>query len=284
MNSQDSWARHLLALGYAVQRHVARAFATAGDLAKPVAQEGGDTVFEIDRRVEPVIEEQIAAWPGECMPLLLIAEGFGADGRRNFGSSQPRYRLIVDPIDGTRSLMYDKRSAWFIASIANNRGEDTNLGDVFASAMVELPTSKQAECDSFTATTSHATSGYRTRIGGDDARPIRVRPSKASDLKFGFAQVSNFFPGTKVLASDLMEHIAAAAVDSIEPGQAPLFDDQYISTGGQMVELMVGHDRFCCDLRPLFYQVQERDIKQSFRGLECHPYDVAGALVRDKPE
>ena len=46
-----------------------------------------------------------------------------------------------------------------------------------------------------------------------------------------------------------------------------------------MVELMLGHDRFCCDLRPLFYDILANSTGQSIRGVECHPYDVAGGLV-----
>ena len=34
-------------------------------------------------------------------------------------------------------------------------------------------------------------------------------------------------------------------------GKAPCFEDQYVSTGGQLYELMAGHDRFIADLRPL---------------------------------
>ncbi len=62
-------------------------------------------------------------------------------------------------------------------------------------------------------------------------------------------------------------------------GSADVFEDQYISSGGQMVELMLGHDRFCCDLRPLFYRIRERQGAGAARGVECHPYDLAGVLV-----
>jgi hypothetical protein len=106
-----------------------------------------------------------------------------------------------------------------------------------------------------------------------------LRPSTATNLKDGFAQVSNFFPGTKRLASDLMEVIAEATLGGIDPSSAEIFDDQYISTGGQMVELMLGHDRFCCDLRPLFYDILTKEAGRPVRGLECHPYDAAGVLV-----
>jgi hypothetical protein len=247
----------------------------------PVAYEGGDTIFGIDRQVEAVLLREIEIWPAECKPLMLIAEGLGGDGKRVFGGTADtlKFRLLVDPIDGSRGLMYDKRSAWFLAAVAHDHGDQTRLSDAFAAAMVELPTSKQAWCDSYLATKDSRTVGLRSRAGGDDLKALQIRPSCAKNLEFGFAQVSNFFPGTKVLAAELMERIAADSLGRSLPDRALIFDDQYISTGGQMVELICGHDRFCCDLRPLFAQIAKADAGEGERILECHPYDVAGALV-----
>jgi fructose-1,6-bisphosphatase/inositol monophosphatase family enzyme len=284
MNDPQAWIRRLLNLGFAIQHHLHGILIKGEDgLALPTGFAGGDTIFEIDRHVEPIIEREINAWPSECKPLVLIAEGMGQDGRLTFGPTElpARFRVIVDPIDGTRNLMYDKRSAWFIAAVAEDRSEQTQLSDSFAAVLVELPTSKQIWCDAYAATGNVATTCIRTQIGGGNARPWPPRPSTASTLKFGFGEVSSFFPGTKALAADLIERIAAETLGTIEPGQALLFDDQYISTGGQMVELMAGHDRFCCDLRPLFYRIlqQQSPGLAVIKGLECHPYDVAGALV-----
>jgi hypothetical protein len=192
----------------------------------------------------------------------------------------PRFRVLIDPIDGTRSLMYDKRSAWFLAAIAPDRGDDTRLSDAVASVMVELPTSKQGQSDCFSYAIGNPPNGRRTRLDSGESYDLRFLPSTATTLKNGFAQVSNFFPGTKELASELMEHIAATTLGHVEPGQATIFDDQYISTGGQMVELMCGRDRFCCDLRPLFYDIMEQRLNRPVpRGLACHPYDIAGLPV-----
>ncbi len=286
MSEGREWASRLEQLGLAVRRHVVGLSDSEGvDLALPVAFEGGDTVFALDRLVEPVITREIDLWPPDFKPLLLIAEGLGTDGRRLFGDADgpPRFRLIVDPIDGTRGLMYDKRSAWFLAAVARDRGDKTGLAETFAAAMVELPTSKQLWCDSYVATTQEATRGRRSKVLGDDPRPLPVRPSAASSLEFGFAQVANFFPGTKVLAAELMERIVAETLGSVQPGQGLVFDDQYLSSGGQMAELMSGHDRFCCDLRPLFHDIRENDSGKgsgrAVRGLECHPYDLAGWLA-----
>jgi hypothetical protein len=101
-----------------------------------------------------------------------------------------------------------------------------------------------------------------------------LSPSRADTLAHGFASVSNFFPGTKLIASQLMEHLVLALLGPTDVKQATVFDDQYISTGGQFYELIVGHDRFNADLRPLFYALQSQA-----EGLCCHPYDCAALLI-----
>ncbi|MCX5658516.1 MAG: inositol monophosphatase [Planctomycetota bacterium] len=284
----NDWARRLESLGEAVRKQLIAARNSSADMASAVAHEGGDTIFAIDRHVEPVIEQTIAAWPASCFPLLLIAEGMGEDGRRSFpaksgiAGATKRWRLIVDPIDGTRNIMYDKRAAWFIAAVAPDRGESTSVADAVASVMVELPPSKAGFADSFSATREAPARAKRVDLRTGAAADLAVRPSEAPTLRNGFGQVSNFFPGTKVLASELMERIVHATLGEVEPGSASVFDDQYITTAGQMIELMVGHDRFCCDLRPLFYRIVSRTSGKEIRGLECHPYDVAGLLVAQR--
>lgn len=282
VDEKQLWAKRLEDLGLAIQSHVHQLVSGADqDLALPVAHQGGDTIFEIDRRVEPILERIISGWKGHGNSLEVVCEGLGESGRQKFGHSDSPsdYRLMIDPIDGTRNIMYDKRSAWFLAAIAPERGESTRLKDAVAAVMVELPSSKQGWADCFVAVEGHSTTGRRMRLGSDEARQLDIRPSTATSLEFGFAQVSNFFPGTKLLASDLMERIVGQTLGTVEPGKALVFEDQYITTGGQMVELMLGHDRFCCDLRPLFYDILQRQTGGSVRGLECHPYDVAGLLV-----
>ena len=58
------------------------------------------------------------------------------------------------------------------------------------------------------------------------------------------------------------------------------FEDQYISTGGQLYELMIGHDRYIADLRPLLRGVlAERGLPQP---LCCHPYDLCTILIAEE--
>lgn len=286
-DSHQAWARRLADLGLAVQCRVASmlqdAFrAGSHSLAETVAEEGGDRIYAIDREVEPILEAQIATWPAECFPLLLIAEGLGEDGRRVFGDATQRIRfqVIVDPIDGTRMLMYDKRSAWFLAAVAEAQGETTSLADSLASVLVELPTSRQTLADVFLATRETPTRGIRVEVGSapavlDAGIEFSVQPSTAGDLQDGFLTVSSFFPGTRRLAAELAERIAEeTGMVSPIPN---LFDDQYISTGGQIVQLMTGRDRCVLDLRPDFNAILGRTGEDRF--IESHPYDLSGLLA-----
>lgn len=278
----EAWGQRLCSLGLEIRSHMRQQLRDSSwNAAEPVGHESGDTIYAIDRCVEPVINRIIESWPETCKPLLLIAEGMGKGGRKRFGpeGQSLKYRLLVDPIDGTRNLMYDKRSAWFLSTVASDHGEATCLHHARAAAIVELPTTKQSWADCFVAANGGPVRGQRINVETNEDRVISICRSKASTLEHGFAQVSNFFPATKVLASELMERIAERTLAAGQPGQSLIFDDQYICTGGQMVELMVGHDRFCCDLRPLFYKILAKQHGDVVTGVECHPYDCAAALV-----
>jgi hypothetical protein len=244
-----------------------------------------DTIYGIDAVVEPVLEEFCRDW-AKSTPLVLIAEGIenerGEEGIKVFpeGSREEhaQIRLIVDPIDGTRGIMYDKRPAWALAGVAPNRGPvDTRLRDIEVAVMTELPTSKMGFADVLWAVKGRGAAGERVDLASGEASPLPLRPSTADNIDHGFASVANFFPGTKVLASELMEHLVRHLVGPADVTRATVFDDQYISTGGQFYELIVGHDRFNADLRPLFYAIQNQPA-----GLCCHPYDCATWLVAEE--
>ena len=71
-----------------------------------------------------------------------------------------KWKCLLDPIDGTRGIMYDKRSAWALSGIAPQRGEATRLSDIVVAAMTELPTTKQWRADQVSA---HARRRYPRR-------------------------------------------------------------------------------------------------------------------------
>ena len=244
-----------------------------------------DTIYKIDTEVDPILEEFCEEW-GKQTPIVVVAEGL-EDGQGNevdsrvFPSSaketDAELRLIFDPIDGTRGIMYDKRPAWALAGVAPNKGAKTRLRDIEIAVMTELPTSKSGFGDVLWAIKGRGAKGNRVDLRSGESQPLTFSPSRADTINHGFATITNFFPGTKVLAGETMEHLAANLIGPADVTKAIVFEDQYISTGGQFYEIIIGHDRFNADLRPLFYRIQKQP-----EGLCCHPYDCATWLVAEE--
>jgi hypothetical protein len=88
--------------------------------------------------------------------------------------------------------------------------------------------------------------------------------------------LTNFFPGGKEMVSAIEEELVRE-LGGLRAGRSVVFTDQYLSTGGQFYELMVGHDRFNGDLRG---RMIERGIpKGAVPGLASHPYDCCTELI-----
>jgi hypothetical protein len=111
-------------------------------------------------------------------------------------------------------------------------------------------------------------------------RPAIFAPSTATDLRHGFAALVKFFPGGKELTARLEEALFAELLGPPTDGTPLLFDDQYASSGGQLRELLAGHDRFLADLRPL---ILPRACPGEQVGRLCaHPYDLCTALIAEE--
>jgi fructose-1,6-bisphosphatase/inositol monophosphatase family enzyme len=279
----DSIVARLKAFQATVRDLLVRSRASQG-LSAVRRDTAADTIYQIDTLVEPALEEFCRDW-ARTTPLVLIAEGVeGTDGREGIQvfpegarEEDAAIRVIVDPIDGTRGLMYDKRSAWALAGVAPNKGAATRLSDIDVAVMTELPTSKMGRADVLWAVKGRGARAERIDLSSRRAQPLAVAPSSADRIDHGFASIVNFFPGTKLLAAELMEHLVTRLVGPADVTKGSVFDDQYISTGGQFYELIVGHDRFNADLRPLLYRMQRQPA-----GLCCHPYDCATWLVAEE--
>lgn len=243
--------------------------------ARAERDDAGDTIFGIDVAAEDILLAHCELW-GRSQHFTVLAEGldpkgvtFGTPGRGG-----PPFRLLIDPIDGTRGLMFDKRSAWCLAGLAPDRGPATRLSDIELAVMTELPTTRQATSDVLWASRGGGARGERHDLATGAAKPLPVVPSRATTLRHGFATVSNFFPGGKELTARLDEAIIARALGPWNPHKAEVYADQYISSGGQLAELALGRDRFVLDVRPLVHH--KLGVAAS---LCCRPYDVATALI-----
>lgn len=251
-----------------------------------VARDGdGDTIFGIDAAVEDILVQQCQEW-GKTQHFVLVAEGLDPGGIQfgRPGRGTPPFRLLVDPIDGTRGLMFDKRSAWCLMGAAPEKGAATRLQDVEVAVMSELPTTRQATSDVLWAVAGKGAFAERHDLATGAARPMKLVPSRATTLRHGFATVCNYFPGGKELLARLEEAILVRALGKWNPDKAEIYADQYISSGGQLAEVALGRDRFVLDVRPLAHR--KLGITSS---LTCRPYDVvtwriaaaAGCVVCD---
>ena len=176
-----------------------------------------DTIYQIDTQVEPLLESFCREW-GKQTPLVLISEGLEDEAGNEVVSrvfpegmheEDCAIRVIVDPIDGTRGIMYDKRRRVGAGGVAPNKGAATRLRDIEIAVMTELPTSKMGYGDILWATKGGGAHGVRVDLLTGGEKPLALTPSRAETINHGFASVANFFPGTKVLAAQVMEHLAS---------------------------------------------------------------------------
>jgi fructose-1,6-bisphosphatase/inositol monophosphatase family enzyme len=253
---------------------------TSDELAKVVQEEEGDTIFAVDLVSEELLVAFFESEVAPTTPLVLIAEGLQGGQitlPRGTNDTDAVWRIIVDPIDGTRGLMYQKRSAWVLTGVAPNRGPDTDLEDIELAVQTEIPLVKQHLSDVLWAIRGEGANAERfNRLTGSQS-PLRLQPSGAKNILQGYAQITRFCPGARDVLAAIDDEIVFAALGPVQPGKAHCFEDQYISSGGQLYELMAGHDRYIADLRSLLGSVlAERGLPP---GLCCHPYDLCTELI-----
>jgi len=248
-------------------------------LSAVASEEPGDTIYAVDRVSEQVLVDAFAELAREA-PLCLVAEGLPGGTvtlPRHAREEDCRWRVLVDPIDGTRGLMYQKRSAWILTGVAPNRGPRTRLRDIALAVQTEIPLVKQHLSDQLWAVRGEGAESRRLDLTSGKTEPLTLRPSTADTLRHGFATVVRFFPGARDVLGAVDDELMLDVLGPPAPGKASSFEDQYASTGGELYELMAGHDRFIADLRPLVQPVlAARGLP---RALCCHPYDLCTALV-----
>jgi fructose-1,6-bisphosphatase/inositol monophosphatase family enzyme len=227
------------------------------DMAAVTGETVADTIYAVDR----VADDALLQWFDEhWRDVVVVSEGLDEPAQVGSGHA---WTVIVDTIDGTRGLMYDKRPAWCLAAAAPPGG---GLADIVAAAMTELPTAKQGAADQLSATRGGGLRAERIDLARGGRHALDARPSVATDLGHSFSGLAKFFlPGKTALAALEAELFRRL-------GETQVFDDQYLSTGGQLHELITGRDRFVADLRPLVTD----------DGLACHPYDVCTSLVLEE--
>jgi fructose-1,6-bisphosphatase/inositol monophosphatase family enzyme len=221
-----------------------------------VAQRGGDEVFVVDERAEASLLDAMRSEVAPSWPGMLVMEGFDAPVR--IGDDSGAWRYIADPVDGSRPWLAGKRSAWVLLGA----GRDAmTLDDLEVSVCVELPTSRAA----VGIVASAVRDGGPPSVidedlrGGSASEIVQLHPSMTQDLARCFVTVARFAPGDKATMG--------AWEDELLRG-VETYEDPYLSSGGQLIEVASGRELAVLDPRSLVGA-----------GFSAHPYDLAGWLV-----
>jgi fructose-1,6-bisphosphatase/inositol monophosphatase family enzyme len=278
--------KRLVTVGELVRDHVLAELRrqSTEDLSAVAFESAADTIYAIDRSVEtvllPALQEQLAP----VTSFVLICEGVNDEEPLPFPADSAMedcaLRLIIDPIDGTRPIMYNKRSAWVLMGVAPNRGAATTLAEVELAVQVELPTTRAAVADTLWAIRGRGACGETVGLRTGARTPFRPQPSRAPSIRGGFAMLANFFPLGKDILARIEDDLVATLFGDLSNNKTALFTDQYLSTGGQLYELMMGHDRMLADVRSLLYEMLARAGQPT--GHSCHPYDLCTALIAEE--
>jgi len=253
------------------------------DLSKIVGDEGGDIVFALDRVSEKVLLDFVTSEIASRQPIVLIAEGLPTGQivlPEGASEDQCTVRIIVDPIDGSRPLLFQKRSGWILTGVAPNRGPDTSLRDIELAVQTEIPLLKQHLSDQLWASRGEGAQAERYNRLTEQTAPLTLQPASAESVQYGFASIGRFFPGQRDVLAGIEDDIIRGALGPLPPGSTLTYEDQNPSTGGQLYGLLSGADRFLADLRPLMQRVA--DQRGESLGHCCHPYDICTLLIAEE--
>lgn len=259
-----------------VREHIARQTRSASQV---IGSGNGDVSYGIDGVSEEIIDRWFANSPPDG-GAVLICEGLGVRCYPSgISPDAARWRIIIDPLDGTRHIMYDNRSCWILTGIAPNHGENTKLSDIQAAIQTEVPVSLQEKYVIIKAIRDHGASLEVHDVHTDECAdaPLSISPSTAATLEHGFAVFSNFFPGTKEIISAIEESTLRALYGEARENEALTFSEQYISNAGQLYMMITGKYRMAVDFRAELGPYQSRRAKAL--PLCTHPYDLSAGLI-----
>jgi len=232
----------------------------------------GDLSYPLDEEAEEALEEFGRA-VGERHPLTLIAEG---PGLKRYGEEAdgPPLRVLIDPVDGTRSLMHDMRSAWALTGIAPDRGDLTRLSDCVLAVQTELPTTSAGVYHVLWAEKGRGATISRHAVAtGDELERRPLVATSGTRIDNGYLCFERFLPVERPIVAELEARFLARAIEAFDLSPRLLYDDQYLCSAGQLFLVATGRYRMLADLRGWLART---------RGIESFtskPYDLSTLLI-----
>ena len=255
--------------------------AAGGDPAHSEAKVVEEGVADVSYGIDVPAEEEIDRFGreiGKVQPVVVVSEG---SGLKRYGP-EPKagdevLRIIIDPIDGTRNLANDMRSAWILTAVARDRGEQTSSRDIFFALQSEIPERDRKSYHLLGATRGE---GAFCEMRDLSSRELvwrrKLKPSGDARLDNGFYVFFKFSPEDREALSRIEENFLKRVVAEHGVDRRTLCDDQYISNGGQLFLMMTQRYRFLCDLRGHVGDLLGVD------NFTSHPYDVCCSLIAEE--
>jgi fructose-1,6-bisphosphatase/inositol monophosphatase family enzyme len=259
--------------------------ASANDLASiaRVVHEGaGDVTYALDVCTEDVV----SAWLRETArhtSLSLLTEDAGwrhygpgprSEARELDGFDHGGPRFAIDPVDGTRNLMTDLRPAWTVVSFAGPGRGEPRLSELSLGLLSEIPNLRAAEFRRLTAQRDGPCMLERAALSSGRVLDLRTLSTgidaRADNGYFSFFRyMPDQRPALARVEADFFERLARHERADVRT----CWDDQYISSGGQLALLAMGTYRLAADLRAFAAE------RRGTRTVPTKPYDLAGAVV-----
>ena len=211
---------------------------------------GGDVTFAIDERAEAFLE----AYLSERAPDVAF---YSEDRGLIAPGGEPRWVLVVDPIDGTRPAMAGLESACVSVAAAPLDGEPT-IGDVVAGCIVEIKSGRTF---------------FAERGGGLDPAPALSANRDVSRMFWAYGLRGRPVRAVAEVLADVIDgssvggatfDLGSATFDMTRIATGQL--DAYIEPGSRMIADVAG-------MREEFERVGDGAV------LNNSPYDLAAAVL-----
>ena len=283
-----TWLPRLIALSDRLRDATRGALCAAIDAGKlermgrPVGHGAGDTTFGLDVPAE----RELGEWLEENArrgPLSVLSEDAGwrhlGPGKRGrpvelggFDHGGPR--ISVDPIDGTRVLMTDLRSAWSVIGLAGPGADVPRLAEVEIGVLSEIPDTRAGSFRRLAASRGAGCTLEMRTIGDRELRkPRRITTGTDDRADHGFFPFFRYAADQRPALAAIEAAFFARLASKERAEVRACYDDQYTSNGGQLALLALGSYRMIADLRAWESSRRHR------AGITSKPYDVAGAVL-----
>ncbi len=279
---KESPIEKLAALLWGAHRHMreglrhALAHRSMSALSAAAATIEVDTIFGIDQIAEQHLFEYLQTHEHEAPAFVLVGE-FEAGEILKFGQGEPQFRVLFDPIDGTRLVMFAKSSGWILSGIFPEHGEATRLSETLFAVQTEIPLPKYLYSDTLWAAPNRGAYRLVENLLTQEASTSPGRVEAAADLRHSFISFVNFFQHGKAAMAAVEEEFLRHALAEYATNPALVFEDQHLSTAGQLYALVAGQEKIVVDIRPNMNHLLRRKGQATM--LCSHPYDFATWLI-----